>query len=125
MNVSVEVLNDIFLDYFVGKAEGKKVEFWYESGEPIECVEWKFIEIVGGEEVFDYAIYNPSIDWNIAGEIINREKISTVPVYNQSNEFVFWQAKSLKWVLPYEGETAIIAAMRAYVSHKLGEIVEI
>ena len=64
--------------------------------------------------------YSPSTDWSQGGPIIEREGIG------------FYKANSTKWwAHPYggeynaEGTTSLIAAMRCYVSSKLGDVVDI
>lgn len=73
-----------------------------------------------------------SVDWGLAGPIIDREGISIV----QEAEYGWWQA-AVKVQLGsmfgtdlcgshrQEGPTALIAAMRCYTASKLGDEVEI
>ena len=61
--------------------------------------------------------FSPSIDWDQAGPIIEREKIDTR--WTGEN----WIAgKLVKWVT---GPTLLIAAMRCFVISKLGEEVDV
>lgn len=106
-------LSGATLDWWVAKAEGVDVYREYDTG-----------EVWHGNRT-----YRPSTDWDIAGPIIEREKISTVfePWLDHPKE---WQA-----VLDFAGDesggyngkfiqygqTALIAAMRAFVASKFGE----
>jgi hypothetical protein len=67
--------------------------------------------------------YQPSDDWEHGGPIIERERISIV----YSGEYCAWQWTAGASLKPEGGcgETPLIAAMRAYVAHKLGEEVEL
>lgn len=73
--------------------------------------------------VSDY--FQPSVDWEQGGAIIEREWINIVK--NESGKY--WQAALEKWMLddghPSIGETPLIAAMRCYVESELGDEVQI
>lgn len=62
-----------------------------------------------------------STDWAQAGPIIQREKINIQSVLCDAREF--WAATM--YLAENEGQTPLIAAMRCYVSIKLGDEVEI
>lgn len=70
-----------------------------------------------------YVDYRPTIDWTIAGPIIERERIALNPSgivgggWNGSTE---WGDQD-----GFDGDTALIAAMRAHVASKLGAEVDI
>lgn len=79
--------------------------------------------------------YKPSTDWAQGGPIIEREKISVLrgndlyfPKGNEKGEFYepLWIATRTEGPL-FEawGSTPLIAAMRCYVSSKLGDEVEV
>jgi hypothetical protein len=76
--------------------------------------------------------YAPSTDWDLGGRIIEREKIATSPLPNNS-----WRAYApmgtrvlngreiFSWEYKGTGPTPLIAAMRCYVASKLGDEVEV
>lgn len=61
--------------------------------------------------------YHPSTDWAQGGPIIEREGIFSGP---HCDIFIAWTGGT-RW----EGPTQLIAAMRCYVSSKLGDEVEV
>jgi hypothetical protein len=60
--------------------------------------------------------YEPSTDWLLGGPIIERERISIVPALDGG-----WMTETGL----VRGPTALITAMRCYVTNKLGDKVEI
>jgi hypothetical protein len=65
--------------------------------------------------------FNPSEKWAQGGPIIEREGISVM--LKQSNPLMVWIATyNNPWV---SGPTALVAAMRCYVTSKLGDDVDI
>lgn len=119
MKVKVSNLTGAKLNWAVAKCEGHEIDslmggaVWY----------WLKCSLTGDMEVVD--LYNPSIDWAQGGPIIEREKI-TVSIGHDG----VWIAYSMQ---NYEdrkeymqaGPTALIAAMRCYVSMRLGNTVDI
>lgn len=112
--MKVSDLTGAMLDMWVAKAEGLKAS----------------IEEIGGK---NYCLqgdkcrmgYSPSSDWSQGGPIIEREKIKLEPIHKlKGGEFVCWNAKALPWMYAMEGETPLLAAMRAYVASKFGLEVE-
>jgi hypothetical protein len=93
------------------------------------ALDWAVAKCELGEainEIDDPHFY--STDWALAGEIIEREKIEITkgnPLYfpegNENGDYYedLWIAGK------YHGQTPLIAAMRCYVSSKLGDEVEI
>jgi hypothetical protein len=73
--------------------------------------------------VSDY--FQPSVDWEQGGAIIEREMITVECFYGES----IWHAWTPAPEQPREahgyGETPLIAAMRCYVASKLGDEVEV
>ena len=69
--------------------------------------------------------YTPSTDWAQGGAIIEREGISIV-LDDDIGDYS-WTATCIKppYVSAEQGSTPLIAAMRCYVSSKLGEEVDI
>ena len=84
--------------------------------------EWPGAEIVLGD-VTDY-----SIDWQLAGPIIEKEKISLEHLYGagDAGEDV-WVATRMEGpsFSEEQGPTALVAAMRCYVAACLGDEIEI
>ena len=68
----------------------------------------------------DGLIFAPSTNWAHGGPIIEREEIELVP------KGMRWDAYADEdFHVPHSGPTPLIAAMRCYVSSKLGDEVEI
>jgi len=68
--------------------------------------------------------YEYSSDWAHAGPIIEREGIETTPWYRERH-LVEWSAKKIGSVYIGRGPTPLIAAMRCYVTSKLGDTVDV
>lgn len=66
----------------------------------------------------DCDVFAPSIDWSLAGPIIERERID---VYGFDGDS--WGAEDNFRARQY-GPTPLIAAMRCYVASKLGDAVD-
>ena len=84
------------LDYAVAKAQGWKPNF------PVEILSPQY-----------------STDWAQGGEILEREKIST-----EENGQGFWNARIYQQYRT-TGPTPLIAAMRCFVSSRLGDEVDV
>lgn len=73
--------------------------------------------------------YMPSTDWSIAGEIIAREFIRLIPWSRELDEPMHgvWMAGIYSDVIydTYHSTNPLEAAMRCYVRHKLGEVVNV
>lgn len=67
--------------------------------------------------------YIPSEDWAQGVPIIEKEKITLKP--NGPIWVAYAKGKLVDIVYPMEGQTALIAAMRAFVASKLGDEVEV
>lgn len=69
------------------------------------------------------AWYAPSTDWAQGGPIIEREHIG---LWSEGYD---WEAKiqtgAGEWLVEWDEESPLVAAMRCYVASKLGEEVEI
>ena len=67
--------------------------------------------------------YNPSGDWMQGGPIIEREHIG---LWSEGYD---WEAKIQtgvgEWLVEWDEESPLVAAMRCYVASKLGDEVEI
>lgn len=108
MKVQTSELSGAALDWAVAKAEGY-IEDVYS---------WLYEATVA--TVADSDGWRPSTKWGQGGPIIEREGIG------------FYKANGSKWwAHPYggdynaEGQTALITAMRCYVTYKLGAEVEV
>jgi len=75
---------------------------------------------VGNDQLVG-AWYSPSTDWAQGGPIIEREKI-TLRIWEDEDYVHAYKWNTEGWL---EGPTPLIAAMRCYVSSKLGDEVEI
>ena len=106
--MKVEELSEAQLDYWAGITEGKNV-YLDCSGEEVCCF------VKDSSPWFGESPYRPSSDWSQGGPIIEREEIQLVPRANGEQ----WSAGIDAFVKG--GDTALIAAMRAYVSSKYGE----
>lgn len=92
------------LDWAVAKAEGiglgpRGFVVYYHEGEP--------------------AMWQPSTDWAQAGPIIEREGMQIQTFMDK------WLASIPKPLVQRDGPTPLIAAMRCYVTSKLGDEVEL
>ena len=83
-------------------------------------------------EIVDWPV-QPSTDWSQGGPIIERELIDIQAKFNSGSNIVpkgqwYWQASTVNeddvayW---FDGPTPLIAAMRCFVTSKLGDEVEI
>jgi hypothetical protein len=65
--------------------------------------------------------YYPSINWSLSGPIIDREKISVYPHPDNAT----WMVNLANIRFCCDGPTPLVAAMRCFVSSKLGSEVRI
>jgi hypothetical protein len=91
---------------------GEHVVRWYAHSDPAEIGGW---EPLGNQGC-------PSTDWNIGGPIIERERI--VLMLWPSRGFT-WAGQVWGYATPMQGDTALIAAMRAFVHSRLGDEVKL
>ena len=98
------------LNWAVVKASGQNAEYWFEkyASEDRRCM-----------------CESPSTNWSQGGPIIERERITIVPLLE------CWEAAYENAATPdynyvaYNGPTPLIAVMRCYVASKLGDEIEI
>lgn len=108
------------LDKMVAIAEGYKVVD-YPFGKQIQQ-NGKFIGLLSeGGNAWNYS---PSTNWEQGGPIMEREKI--IPIFVEENdpypiEDGPWSCAYPGAEIGYTGPTLLIAAMRCYISSKLGE----
>lgn len=117
-------LTGIALDWAVGKANG-----WISyPTDSVEKGQWWHTDSTLAPHGFDHnrvavADYRPSTNWAQGGPIIEQEGIALQRWLETG-----WIAD--RWNFRFvpghnQGETPLIAAMRCYVAHKLGDEVEI
>lgn len=117
-----------------------KIEHWYRTsdlvinGLPVGCEAWWHPGFgdPANPPKGAHAGFHPgyfSSNWDAAGEIIDRERIMLIP-----QDRAGWTAKiGAEWMgseivdcqITESGATPLVAAMRAYVSSKLGKEVEL
>jgi hypothetical protein len=118
MKIKTTELQREALDRMVAKAEGIELSHG--------CYNRLLVDgrMSAGQKML--APYNPSIDWEQGGPIIEREWLDVTPWPNESDEDLRWQCKqhdSIDCVA--FGPTPLVAAMRCYVASKLGDEVEV
>lgn len=101
-------LEGVWLDYWVAKAEGYPLSCDWNQGE----------HILIGTGAGDLGHFSPSTNWVDGGEIIEREGIDIAREGITGDRH--WRAMVDHTVGVFEGETALIAAMRCYVASKFG-----
>jgi hypothetical protein len=107
-------LTDIALDWAVAKCEGQPEE-------TLDPLTWECTAYPSG-------CYNYSTNWVHGGPIIEREGISLSAYLYESIHGIKWSARlgtDAKFLHQRLGPTPLIAAMRCYVTSKLGDEVEI
>ena len=102
MKIKTSELTVTALDWAVAKCEGKKVGYEFTLFSPVV--------IVGLDP------YEPSEDWAQGGPIIEREKME----FRNKGHYASYNDGPT-----FYGETHLIAAMRCYVTSKLGDEIEI
>ena len=102
MKIKTSELAGAALDWAVAKCEGKKVGYEFTLFSPVV--------IVGLDP------YEPSEDWAQGGPIIEREKME----FRNKGHYASYNDGPT-----FYGETHLIAAMRCYVTSKLGDEIEI
>ena len=96
-----------------------------------ESIEGKIAILKDGDAIVLYLStllnqYHPSTSWAQGGQIVEREGIAVQPVdYLKGRKWLAGINGQELQEQPHVGETPLIAAMRCYVSSKLGDEVEI
>ena len=120
------------LDWAVAQAIGLQVIFhvFSETVDTSTHERPSSIQVTMGADVYYHsgdmslALYSPSTDWSQGGPLIEQYRIDIgAPMETKSGP---WDA-STEWGLlnGIEGDTPLIAAMRAIVAAKLGDTVEV
>lgn len=69
---------------------------------------------------------HPSTDWSQGGPILERELLAPEPMLDANCSLIQWRCQNWKGDgADYYGSTPLISAMRAYVTSKLGNTVEV
>jgi hypothetical protein len=105
MKIKTSELKDAFLDWAVAWAENITIKHF--SG---------VFYLLDGDE------WNPTRNWSQGGPIIEREGINII---QSGSWFAEMDADHSGGVIHAEGGTPLIAAMRCYVSSKLGDEVDV
>jgi Protein of unknown function (DUF2591) len=116
MKIKTSKLINEALDWAVAKCEELKTETWYT----------KAITVLFSDAP-RFVPFMPSRDWSQAGPIIEREKIFLVQPYKSATLCKAYKRED-DTDLPCwleDGPTPLIAAMRCYVSSRLGDTVEV
>lgn len=111
MKIKTSELSGPALDWAVAKCEG------YID----DSCSWLYAATV--EDVAEGS-YHPSVDWSIAGPIIEREEISLIREWSTCGH-QWWGFTKLRPLNRAYGGDQLIAFMRCYVDCKLGSEVEI
>jgi hypothetical protein len=93
----------------IANAEGKALD-WLVA----KCLDYGLGRTSGDTE------WCPTIDWSSGGPIIERERIALQSPNNKG-----WYARDYLFETHASGPTPLIAAMRCYVSSKLGDTAEV
>ncbi len=100
----------------------------------IEGVKFTLAQVYGLWSVvieYNYRLYEPATDWSQGGPIIEEEGISLTSYLDEEDPYwigsVECQYKNFNATAYYEeyGPTPLIAAMRCYVTSKLGDTVDV
>ena len=124
--VKTSELIGVALDWAVAKADGREEIRVFAKTRPTDL---GWIEIrFNPEPRANTARYDPSIDWGFGGPIIERERI-TLDARESDWQARIWNDVRNDYIeVGRRGgycTTALVAAMRCYVTSKLGEEVDI
>jgi len=117
VNIKTEELTGAALDWAVAKCEGT-TDFRFDT------VATYWVTLDGKDRALSKGwaqSFNPSTDWSQGGPIIEREKIDLIAC---DADWEAQQNASLP-MTAVEGATPLIAAMRCFVTSKLGDLVEV
>lgn len=102
------------LDYWVAKADGREARI--NHGETEILLPQSEHRGIGNQ----WFLFDPSVRWDKAGPIIEREKIA-LNIHADGTEWYAWFPMSKTLPRGYNGPTPLVAAMRAYVASKFGD----
>ena len=109
MNIKTSELTGAALDWAVAKCEVYPISVWYDEDE---------LPMVRDDGVSEW---RPSTEWAQGGPIIEREGISI----NSHLDGYEWFARDYWGLNEQAEEKPLIAAMRCFVTSKLGDTVEV
>lgn len=101
------------LDYWVARAIGKRRPTLVETGFGKVCY-------VDSDDRVSYDIFNPSENWQDAGQIIEKYRINLTPQRDDGKWYAFITEFDRGIYGNGYGDTALIAAMRACIASKCG-----
>ena len=122
MKIKTSELTGAALDWAVAKCEGYECEFGDEVSGP-----WLVPQEGYLHDEKPLASFRPSTDWNLAGPIIDREAHNLFK-HNGGTEWCCAcnvPRDGYTAIVTADGPTPLIAAMRVYVSAKLGDEINI
>src|SRR5574343_166175 len=127
VNVYTSTLIGPALNYMVAKCLWPTKEYpgWWFKDHPDGCYLWEALD--GGDS--SVAAFSPSTQWSQGGVIIDQEKLD---IHAPRPSWPHWKAYKPSWTsgsieesFVQYGPTALVAAMRCYITSKLGNSVEI
>lgn len=124
MKIKTTALSGSYLDYAVAMAEGLNAHHIIERDYGQSGVRILDVYCAINLTPAGHTVYSPSLDWSVAGPIIEREKISISWVPSNYLYIQGCWAAQHKLSIAY-GLTPLDAAMRCYVASKLGKEVEV
>lgn len=124
MKTKISKATDLQLNWLVAKCEGYIEEGAY--GTPLQRDGKLYIEYCGEYSVRREA-WQPTVNWLQGGPISEREWLHVEPWPNASKADFRWSCTQYNLDTPVGtlGPTPLIAAMRCYVSSKLGDEVDL
>ena len=115
--IEVQGMDGPLLDLWVARAEGRELSRYYPEPDPVNGRYWLQLGISASVEICP----RYSADWRVGGPIIEREFIELTHDRGWREDRTFgrvWQANcSGGW---WDGDTPLIAAMRAFVASNFG-----
>ena len=118
INAETSTLNSRALDWAVATVKGFPIKYdpmGFKTGS--QAGFWIWDEAKNGKMLLIGDNYSPSTNWAHGGAILESEGISLIKSDN-------WLAKATNG-FEVVGETALVAAMRAYIASNHGEIIEV
>jgi len=119
-------LEGALIDYWVAKAEGYAITWCNQHDDPNDLYYpnfyWSGNDLTGKRIV--ECMFQPSMDWSIAGPIIEREKIClewSTEGWDACRMTEELEMKMMPDIHRKEGPTPLLAAMRCFVAQKYGE----
>jgi hypothetical protein len=119
IKTKTSTLNSLALDWAVATLQGFTVKLnpmGFSSGS--QSGFWIWEDKANGKMLLIGDNYSPSTNWNDGGDILDIEGISV------NFEAGIWTARTVNDI-EADGKTLLVAAMRSYVTDKLGEYIEL